>query len=263
MSYSTLNFEVSERIGVVTFTNEKRLNAISEQRLSELEAVLGLLEQDADIGALIFHGGEGKAFCVGLDLDLLDRAFDDVAYFEVVVRRLSAIVCRIEGLPFPTLAAVNGYTRAGGFELTLGCDFIFIADEAKYGDVHTDAGVIPAFSSLRLARRIGEQRAKDLIFSARWLTGAEAVAAGVALRSVPRKELLRTAREYLRNMIDKPRACLTSVKRVFQELSREQAQAGAELELELFVRYMRDQPYGREGYRAYRENRSPRWKSTG
>jgi enoyl-CoA hydratase/carnithine racemase len=261
MSYSSLRFEVSDRIGVITFTNEDRLNAITEQRLDELEAVLGLVESDEGLGALILSGGEGRSFCVGLDLDLLDRAFADVSYFEQVVRRLHAIISRLEALPIPTLAAVNGYARAGGFEISLGCDFIFIAEEAKYGDVHTDAGVIPACATLRLARKIGEQRAKDIIFSARWLTGPEAVAAGVALRCVPRKDLLPAARDYLRNMIDKPRACLASVKSVFQAGSRDQIQAGAELELKSFVRYMREQPYGREGYQAFREGRTPSWKA--
>jgi enoyl-CoA hydratase/carnithine racemase len=262
MNYPSLRFEVSERIGVITFTSESRLNAIDEQRLDDLDAVLSLVEKDPDIGALIVSGGEGRAFCVGLDLDLLERAFADVGYFEKVVRRVHAIISRLEALPIPTLAAVNGYARAGGFELSLGCDFIFIAEEAKYGDVHTDAGVLPACATLRLARKIGDQRAKDIIFSARWLTGPEAVAAGVALRCVPRRDLLQAARGYLASMIDKPRACLASVKAVFQAGSRDQIQAGAELELQSFVRYMREQPFGREGYRAFLEGRVPNWKVT-
>ena len=181
---TTLRHDRADGIATVTFTTPDRLNAISEARLDDLEAVLDQVETDADTRVLIFTG-EGRAFCVGLDLDLLDRAFGDLAYFEATVRRLARIIERIEALPIPTIAACNGYARAGGFELILGCDFLIIADEAKIGDAHTDAGVVPACVTLRLRRRIGAQRAKELILTARWLTGQEAVAYDLALKSVP------------------------------------------------------------------------------
>ena len=167
MAFTTLTYEVADRIAVMTFTQPERLNAISETRLAEMEAVLDRVEGDPAVRALVITG-IGRAFCVGLDLDLLDKAFDDIPYFTSVVQRLSRIVLRIEALDIPTIAAINGYARAGGFEMTLGCDFCIMADEAKIGDVHTDAGVVPAFVSLRLRRRVGDQVAKDILWTARW-----------------------------------------------------------------------------------------------
>jgi enoyl-CoA hydratase/carnithine racemase len=187
--YRTLRYEAVGAIAKLTFATPERLNAIDEVRLAELEAVLDRLEQDTQIRALIVTG-DGRAFCVGLDLDLLGRAFDDVGYFEQVVRRLATIIARLEALPIPTIAAVNGYARAGGFEISLGLDFMIVAEEARIGDAHTDSGVVPACVSLRLARRIGEQRAKELLFTARWLTGTEAVGYGLALRCVPGDDLM-------------------------------------------------------------------------
>jgi enoyl-CoA hydratase/carnithine racemase len=262
MNFSTERLTCEDRVAVVTFALPDRLNAISEARLAELEQVLDWVETDDAVRALIFTG-EGRAFCVGLDLDLLDRAFDDIAYFERIVRRLAAIIERIEALPIPTIAAVNGYARAGGFELTLGCDFMIIADEAKIGDAHTDAGVVPACVTLRLRRRIGVQHAKELILSARWLTGAEAVAYGLALKSVPLASLLDEAQAFAARFTDKPAAVISCLKNVFQEGEGLDVAAGTALELRAFVTYMGTQPYGREGYRAFREHREPAWHKAG
>ena len=259
MSFSTLTYDVSDRIGVMTFTQPERLNALSEARLGEIEAVLDEVEADSDLGALIITG-TGKAFCVGLDLDLLDRAFDDIAYFEATVRRLSVIIGRIEALEIPTIAAINGYARAGGFEITLGCDFCIIANQAMIGDAHTDSGVVPACVTLRLKRRVGEQRAKELMFTARWYSGPEAVAIGLAIKSVPLASLLEDARAYAKTMTDKPRATISAVKQIFIDGADLGVADGTELELTSFVRYMGSQSYGREGYRAYREKRTPSWK---
>ena len=262
MTYSTLTYQVSDRIGVMTFTQPERLNALSEASLAEIEAVLDAVEADKDLGALILTG-TGNAFCVGLDLDLLERAFGDITYFEATVRRLSVIIERIEALEIPTITAVNGYARAGGFEITLACDFLIMADEARIGDAHTDAGVVPACVTLRLRRRIGDQRAKELMLTARWYTGPEAVDIGLALKSVPLASLLDAARALAASIADKPRPTIAAVKQVFIGGAGLGIKEGTQFELNSFVRYMSTQPYGREGYRAFREKREPSWKQVG
>lgn len=259
MTLTTLTYEVADRIGVMTFDTPDLLNSLTEARLADIEAVLDTVERDTTLGALIITG-TGKGFCVGLDLDLLDRAFDDIPYFESVVRRLAAIIARIEALEIPTIAAVNGFARAGGFEMTLGCDFMIIADEARIGDVHTDAGVVPACVSLRLRRRVGDQVAKEMLWTARWYKGPEAVAIGLALKSVPLAKLVDEARDFAATMTDKPRPAIASLKRIFIAGAQMGVAEGAELELVSFVDYMGSQPYGREGYRAFREKRVPNWK---
>jgi enoyl-CoA hydratase/carnithine racemase len=259
MPYQTLRYEQADRIATITFATPDRLNAITEQRLDEFEHVLDALQQDTQTRALIVTG-EGRAFCVGLDLDLLERAFDDIAYFEHTVRRLAAIIARLEDLPIPTIAAVNGYARAGGFETTLGLDFMIIAEDARIGDAHTDAGVVPACVTLRLARRIGVQRAKELLFTARWLTGAEAVTYGLALKAVPLTELIPQTRAFAATLTDKPPAALRSLKALFRVGAGLGVADGAEIELQSFVRYMSSEPWGREGYRAFREHRPPAWR---
>ncbi len=256
-------YEKSDGIGIVTFNTPKRLNAIGEARLDELEAVLSELEAGDDARALILTGAGDKAFCVGLDLDLLDRAFADLDYFEQVVRRVDGIITRLEALPFTTIAAINGLTRAGGFEFSMGCDFVIVADDARYGDAHTDSGVLPAAATLRLARRVGEQRAKEMIWTSRWYIGAEAVAAGLALKSVPRERLLAEAVGFAKSITDKPPAVIAASKRVFQKGRDLGLREGVEMELQNFMHYLRTESHGREGYTAYRERRPPAWKNVG
>ena len=259
--FQTLRFEKADhRIGIVTFDTPARLNAISEKRLDEIEAVLAIVENDADLGALILTGGDASAYCVGLDLDLLDRAFYDIPYFESVVRRINGIVLRLEALTIPTIAAVNGFARAGGFEISMGCDFIVMADEALIGDVHTDAGVIPAVTSMRLARRIGVQAAKELIWTGRWMTGSEAVACGLALWSVPKAGLRAAAIDFAASMTSKPGPCIAANKSVFQRSVDQTIGQSVENEIAVFVQFMTEEPYGKEGYAAYREGREPFWK---
>jgi enoyl-CoA hydratase/carnithine racemase len=259
MQLTTLSYTVADRIGIMTFARPETLNSLDEKRFAEIESVLDLVEADTDLGALVITG-TGRAFCVGLDLDLLDQAFDDIGYFEAVVRRLAVIITRIEALEIPTIAAVNGYARAGGFEMVLGCDFLIIADEARIGDAHTDSGVVPACVSLRLKRRVGDQRAKEILWTARWYTGREAVEIGLALKSVPLADLLTEARSFALQMTDKPRPALAMLKRVLSEGAAMSVAEATELELSRFVEYMGTQSYGREGYRAFREKRVPNWK---
>ena len=257
--YESLRLDVSDRIARVTFTTPDSLNSITEQRLADLRAVVDHVRDDESIRVLSFTG-TGRAFCVGLDLGLLQRAFAEIRYFESVVRRLNAILLDLEALPLPVVAAVNGFARAGGFELALACDFMLIADEAKIGDNHAHVGVMPGGGSTqRLPRRIGEQRAKELIFRAHWLTGTEAAACGLALRSVPLARLAAETDALLEELSHRPRALSGAIKRTIHDGRPLPLREGIELEIASFVRYMGDEPYAREGFRASLAKQDPDW----
>ena len=260
MSFTSLRYEKAGRIATATFATPDNLNGITEERLADIEAVLADCETDESIGALVLTG-EGRAFCVGLDLGLLEKAFADLNYFDSIVQRMNRLITRIEALPIPVIAAINGFTRAGGFEISLGCDFIIIADEAKIGDVHTDAGVMPACVTMRLKRKVGDQRAKEILWTARWYKGQQAVDVGLAMRSVPLADLVAEAHAFARTLVDKPRPTLAVLKTVMRVGEDMTAAESAAYELDCFSRYNRTQPYGREGYNAFREKRLPAWKA--
>lgn len=260
MIFTTLRHEKIDGIAIATFATPDNLNGITEERLDEIEAVLSDCESDPAVRALIITG-EGRAFCVGLDLGLLDKAFGDLDYFDMIVARMNRIITRIEQLDIPTIAANNGFTRAGGFEISLGCDFMIVADEAKVGDVHTDAGVVPACVTLRLVRRVGHQNAKEILWAAKWYKGQQAVDIGLAIKSVPLVSLRDEAIAYARTMTDKPRETLAVLKRLMRDGAGLSTAEGAAMELAAFGHYNRTQPFGREGYTAFKEKRVPSWKA--
>jgi enoyl-CoA hydratase/carnithine racemase len=250
-----------DRVLWLTLDRPQALNAVNEVVLDELEAACAAVESNAQLRALVVTGG-GAAFCVGMDLGCLDRGFADPAWFRAFLERFNALLLRLERLPVPTIAAVNGVTRAGGFEILLACDLALCADEARIGDNHTQFGVIPgAGASQRAPRRLGMQRAKELIFTARWLSGPEAVEAGLVLRSVPAAKLESSVEELLDQLRDKSRDCLAAAKAAIDRGAELGLEAGLRGELEEFFRYLAESPDATEGFRAYREQRPPRWRA--
>jgi len=263
--FNSLEFEVRDRVAYVKFTTPESLNSISEARIEDLEQVVAQVKSDQNIRALTITGS-GRAFCVGLDLALLERAFGDirdsgdVSYFEKTVRRLQQVLLDLEALPVAVVAAVNGYARAGGFELALACDFILIANEAKIGDRHTNLGLLPGGGcSQRLPRRVGEQRAKELLLIAQWLSGQQAVEYGLALRSVPLAELPDAVEQMMKELRHRPRECTAGIKRAMHAARTLDIAQAVEFEVKIFVEYMGKLPYGREGYEASLAGRTPNW----
>jgi enoyl-CoA hydratase/carnithine racemase len=256
------DFDVERRDNVLyaTMCQPDSLNSITEQWLSDLDAVLSMVEQDLSIKVLVIKGS-GRAFSVGLDQYLLDRAFGDPSYFESVLLRLGSLLLRIEELNAPVVAAVNGLARAGGFELILCCDVVIVAESAKVGDAHTAFGVVPGGgSSFRLPRIVGTSRAKEIFMSGRWMTATELVELGVALQAVPDSALDSSVESCLNWLTDKSRECLGTVKRQMLMTAAAPASQAIEIEREIFLKYVSPMDSdAQEGFRSWREDRAPRW----
>ena len=255
------NWTVSERPNLLVATLDGGgANSLDEDALRGLDALLDRVDAEEGVRALVLTGA-GSTFCIGLDLDLLGRAFDDHDYFSDVVGRYHATLQRLEALPVPVIAAVNGTTRAGGFELLLACDLVVVADEAKVADHHLHFGILPGGgATARLPRQVGHQRAREILFTARWFSGPELVEAGLALRSVPVDELLPTALELAGAVADKPRHTLARLKALLLAQDGLPVREGCRLELEHFRRFLDEEPLADDGYRAFVERREPAWR---
>ncbi len=176
-------FVRSERRGavlVVTIDRPKALNALNLQVLQELEAVL------ADVGdarALVLTGGGEKAFVAGADIAAMAEL--DALTAHRFAAYGQSVLDKLEALPIPTIAAVNGFALGGGCELSMACDMTLASATAVFGQPEVKLGVIPGFGGTqRLVRRVGTQRARELCFTARNVKAEEAVAIGLALRVV-------------------------------------------------------------------------------
>lgn len=255
-----VRFEVRDGVGQVLLDGPDTMNSITPHVLDALEDVLDAAETDSQVRVLVIRGA-GKAFSVGMDIDYLGDCFADPAgVFVPFTTRFHALLDRIEALPIPVVAAVNGLARAGGLELLLACDLVVAADSARVADHHIEFGIVPgAGATVRAVRKLGDQRARELLFTGRWFTGAEMVEHGLAIRAVPADRLDAAADELAGSMSGRSPQCLASMKRLVGlagDLPQAEALAAERAE---FARFHAEVPDSAEGYRAWVEKREPVW----
>ncbi|HEX2702636.1 MAG TPA: enoyl-CoA hydratase/isomerase family protein [Solirubrobacteraceae bacterium] len=259
-SHTTLDYSTHERVAHAAFSRPERLNSLSEEALDDLGDVVRNVQADVGVRALVISGSS-EAFSVGLDDELLEKAYGDPEYFENVLTRLAATCLSIESLDVPVVAQVAGKALGEGFELALACDLIVAADEALIGDGQTAAGIVPGGgASIRLPRVIGVQQARELIYSGRLLSGGEAAAIGLVLKSVPAAELEAAVAALVATFTDKPRSCLATAKRQINRGLGVDTPTGVEQERRELIRYLQEHsPDAIEGFRARRDGREPSW----
>jgi enoyl-CoA hydratase/carnithine racemase len=259
-SHATLDFSVDDRVAYSTFARPESRNSLSEQSLDDLNDVVARVQEDHHLRALVLRG-QGDAFCVGLEPELLASAFADLEYYEHLLTRVAATCLSLEALEVPVIAAVNGTASEVGFELALACDFIVIADDAEIGDGRGDKGRVPGGgATVRLPRAVGAQHAREILYSARLVPGTEAAAIGLALRSVPAAKLDAEVATIASGFANKSRGALATVKRQINGELGLDTPSGVEYERSEFLRYLREPGSDAlEGFRAGQEERPPSW----
>lgn len=177
----TLNYlkieEAREGVYLLTINKPASLNALDTAVLGELAAVVEDLRTNESVKVLVLTG-EGRAFVAGADIsEMVSKNPIDGLEFG----RLGASVFRaIEQLPFPVIAAVNGFALGGGCELAMACDIRLASAKAKFGQPETGLGITPGFSGTqRLPRLVGPAKAKELIYTGEIIKADEALRIGL------------------------------------------------------------------------------------
>ena len=257
MEYSNIILEKQKSVATLRLNRPDALNALSPELLEEFLAATREVAEDQDMKALVIRG-EGRAFCAGADLLYLESMLDDLSQLPDYVRQLNQCFCQLEALPIPTLALVQGFALAGGLELMMACDMAIVAEDARIGDQHANFGLMPGGGSTqRLPRRVGLQRAMDLLTTGRWISGSEAAEWGLALRAVPAAELDRELETILDRLRGKSRAGLALIKSVTQRGQSLPLADGIALEGMAFVQLFATSDHPREGIAAFKEKRQP------
>ena len=257
MEYSNIILEKQKSVATLRLNRPDALNALSPELLEEFLAATREVAEDQDMKALVIRG-EGRAFCAGADLLYLESMLDDLSQLPDYVRQLNQCFCQLEALPIPTLALVQGFALAGGLELMMACDMAIVAEDARIGDQHANFGLMPGGGSTqRLPRRVGLQRAMDLLTTGRWISGSEAAEWGLALRAVPAAELDRELETILDGLRGKSRAGLALIKSVTQRGQSLPLADGIALEGMAFVQLFATSDHPREGIAAFKEKRQP------
>lgn len=196
-----IKVNIEGSVAIITMNRPKALNALNNQTLDELNAIIDSISADGNILGVIITG-EGKGFVAGADIVQMQpyKAEEGRNYAEYAQGTFN----KIEALGKPVIAAVNGYALGGGCELSMSCDLRIASDRAIFGQPEVNLGVIPCFGGTqRLPRLIGSGRAKELIFTGRMVKADEAVAIGLVNKVVPAEELLNEAKNMMDTIISK------------------------------------------------------------
>ena len=189
MSYVKLEKEGA--VGIVTIDRPDALNALNSAVFSDLDAVLDEIEADRGISVVIFTGA-GRSFIAGADItEMLPMTPVEGKQWG---DRGNTTMLRIENLPQPTIAAVNGFAFGGGNELAMSCDMRLASTKAKFGQPEVGLGITPGFGGTqRLSRLVGTARAMELILTGKTIDAAKAREIGLVNEVVEPEELLPTA----------------------------------------------------------------------
>ena len=216
MQFETLLLEIHERVGLITLNRPKALNALNTQMIAELNLALGQLEKDPAIGCMVITGS-AKAFAAGADI----KEMVDLTYPQVFLDDFFSAADRIASRRKPLIAAVAGYALGGGCELALMCDFIYAADNARFGLPEITLGVLPGIGGTqRLTRALGKAKAMEMCMTGRQMDAQEAERAGLVARILPADSLLdetlKTARAIAEKSLPATMLVKESVNRAFE-----------------------------------------------
>jgi methylglutaconyl-CoA hydratase len=256
--YSTLLLEITGNLATITLNRPEKRNAISAAMIGELQKTLDEIEKShARVGILT---GNGKAFCAGMDLEMLAAiAQQSPAENQEDSRRMAKMFRRIWSFSKPLIAAVNGAALAGGCGIATLCDFTLAVPEAKFGYTEVKIGFLPAIVSVFLTRQIGEKRARDLLLTGRIVEAPEAKEIGLINEMVPADKLMERANELAATLIAASPSSLTRAKRLLTSAAAASVDADLERAILENARIRCTQDF-KEGLSSFLEKRKPVWR---
>ena len=185
-----VRLEVTDGVATLRLDRPK-MNALDVQMQEEIRAAAAEASERDDVRAVVVYGGE-RVFAAGADV----KEMADMSYTDMIKRSggLTSAFSAVARIPKPVVAAITGYALGGGCELALCADVRFAADNATLGQPEVLLGIIPgAGGTQRLTRLVGPSRAKDIIFSGRFVKADEALAIGLVDRVLPADQVYAEA----------------------------------------------------------------------
>jgi enoyl-CoA hydratase/carnithine racemase len=227
-----VSIDVTDGVAVLRLDRPK-MNAISVQVQADLrEAAAEVTERD-DVRAVVLWGGE-RVFAAGNDV----KEMADLSYADMVKisRSVSSATTALAQIPKPVVAAVNGYALGGGCELAMSADWRFAAEDAVFGQPEVLLGIIPgAGGTQRLTRLVGAAKAKDIIFTGRFVKADEALAIGLVDRVLPPEKVLEEAVAYAGQFRGAAALAIRAAKECIDRGSEVDLDNGLELERQQFA----------------------------
>jgi enoyl-CoA hydratase len=242
--------EVDQAVATIRL-NRPPMNALSECLQTDLAAAAAQVTADGAVRAVVLYGGE-KLFAAGADIkEMAERSYAEM--FEAS-KRLQDALNAVAAIPKPVIAAVTGYALGGGLELALCADFRILGETAQVGQPEILLGLIPgAGGTQRLPRLIGPAKAKDLIFTGRFVRAPEALATGLADKVVADDQVYLTACQLAAAYATGPAIALAAAKQAIDRGLGTDLVTGLDIERANFAGLFATED-ARAGMRSFLEN---------
>lgn len=230
MDYETLLVEIEGRVGVITLNRPQALNALNRQLIAELNAALEAFDKDPRIGCMVITGS-AKAFAAGADI----KEMAELTFPQIYLDDFFADADRIATRRKPVIAAVSGFALGGGCELALMCDFIYAAENARFGQPEINLGVIPGIGGTqRLTRALGKAKAMEMCLTGRMMDAAEAERAGLVARVFAADVLLEQTLKAAHSIAAKSLTSTVMVKEAINRVFEGSLSEGVRFERRIF-----------------------------
>jgi enoyl-CoA hydratase/carnithine racemase len=227
-----VRLEVEDGVGTIRLDRPK-MNALNVQVQEEIRAAAAAATEREDVRAVVLYGGE-RVFAAGADI----KEMQDMSYTDMVDRSsaLQSSLTAVARIPKPVVAAITGYALGGGLELALCADVRVCADDAKVGQPEILLGIVPgAGGTQRLPRLVGPAKAKDIIFTGRFVGAEEALAIGLVDQVAPAAEVYGRARAWAEQFTSGPTYALRAAKEAVDRGVEVDLDTGLEIERMVFA----------------------------
>ena len=234
MEFTNLLFENKDGVAIITLNRPKALNALDQATLEELNQIADRIAQDTSVKVVIITGSGEKAFVGGADITQMQpMTAIESRYFSKFGQ---GVFNKIENLPQPVIAAINGYALGGGCELAMACDVRFASDKAKFGQPEVTLGITPGFAGTqRLARLVGKGRAKELLYTGEIINADEAYRIGLVNKVVPAEELMSVVKALAEKILSRAPIAVQLCKAAVNEGLDTDLETGTAYEAEVFA----------------------------
>jgi enoyl-CoA hydratase len=255
MDLEILKAKFEKGVLLVTISRPQAMNALNTAFFNEMNLLLDHYQDNDDLRVMVLTG-DGKAFVAGADIAEMvhkDEA-EGVAFSELGQRTFD----RIEAMPFPVIAAVNGFALGGGCELAMACDFRIASAKAKFGQPEVNLGLIPGYAGTqRLSRLVGLADALYLLYTADMINAEEALRIKLVQKVVEPEALMDTVMDIANTIASKGPQAVRKTKQVTRQGFNVSFQEGSALEAKEFGTLFGNE--GTEGMTAFLEKRKPNW----
>lgn len=254
-----LEVRLADSVLWLQLNRPQALNALTPALVEAMGQAIAAAGADPKVRVVVLSGA-GRAFCAGADLKESEKrsklARGNVAF----IRALGELATAIESCSRPVIAAVNGIALAGGLELMLACDMVLAAESARLGDAHSNYAMFPgAGATVRLPRRIGLVRAKQLMLTGDFLSAEDALAIGLVDRVVPDAALEGEVLALAAKLAVKSPLVLARMKEALNDAIHQPAETALRRERDL--NELHALSFDRaEGLAAFREKRPPQFQ---